>query len=59
MECNVYCDESCHLVNNDSKYMLIGAVYCPKNKVKKINDSCDFCVHEIKLRYIQMLVLIY
>ena len=35
MEYNVYCDESCHLVSNDSKYMLIGAVYCPKYKVKK------------------------
>ena len=38
MEYNVYCDESCHLVSNDSKYLLIGAVYCPKNKVKKINN---------------------
>lgn len=38
MEYNVYCDESCHLKTNDSKYMLIGAVYCPKNKVKKINE---------------------
>ena len=38
MEYNVYCDESCHLVSNDSKFMLIGAVYCPKNKVKKVND---------------------
>ena len=38
MEYNVYCDESCHLITNDSKYMFIGAVYCPKNKVKKINE---------------------
>lgn len=38
MEYNIYCDESCHLKINDSKYMLIGAVYCPKNKVKKINE---------------------
>lgn len=38
MEYNVYCDESCHLKSNDSKYMLIGAVYCPKDKVKKINE---------------------
>lgn len=38
MEYNVYSDESCHLKSNKSKYMLIGAVYCPKNKVKKIND---------------------
>lgn len=38
MEYNIYCDESCHLKSNDSKFMLIGAVYCPKNKVKKVNQ---------------------
>lgn len=41
MEYNVYCDESCHLVSNDSKYMLIGAVSCPKNKVKKVNEYIE------------------
>lgn len=38
MEYNIYCDESCHLKSNNGKYMLIGAVYCPKTKVKKINE---------------------
>lgn len=38
MEYNIYCDESCHLKNNNSKYMLIGAIYCPKIKVKEINN---------------------
>lgn len=41
MEYNVYCDESCHLVSNDSKYMLIGAVYCQKHKVKKVNEYIE------------------
>lgn len=41
MEYNVYCDESCHLKSNNSKYMLIGAVYCPKFKVKKINEYIE------------------
>lgn len=41
MEYNVYCDESCHLISNDGKYMLIGAVYCPKNKVKKVNEYIE------------------
>lgn len=41
MEYNIYCDESCHLISNDSKYMLIGAVYCPKIKVKKINEYIE------------------
>ena len=42
MEYNVYCDESCHLISNDSKYMLIGAVYCPKHKVKKVNKYIEY-----------------
>lgn len=41
MEYNVYCDESCHLVSNDSNYMLIGAISCPKNKVKKVNEYIE------------------
>lgn len=41
MEYNVYCDESCHLKSNNSKYILIGAVYCPKFKVKKINEYIE------------------
>lgn len=41
MEYNVYCDESCHLKSNNSKYMLISAVYCPKFKVKKINEYIE------------------
>lgn len=41
MEYNIYCDESCHLKSNNSKYMLIGAVYCPKFKVKKINEYIE------------------
>lgn len=41
MEYNVYCDESCHLKNNNSQYMLIGAIYCPKTKTKKINEYIE------------------
>lgn len=35
MEYNVYCDENCHLISNNSQYMLIDAVYYPKIKTKK------------------------
>lgn len=41
MEYNVYCDESCHLISNNSQYMLIGAVYCPKYKIKKVNEYIE------------------
>lgn len=37
MEYNVYCDETSHLKINKGDYMVIGAVYLPKNKVKNVN----------------------
>lgn len=33
---NIYCDESCHLENDCQKVMVLGAVWCPQNKSKKI-----------------------
>lgn len=41
---NVYCDESCHLENDRQKIMLLGAVWCPANKVREITDR----IREIK-----------
>lgn len=38
MEYNVYCDESCHLENDQINVMSIGAVWCPTNKIKEINS---------------------
>ena len=29
---NIYCDESCHLEHDDSKVMVLGAVWCPKTE---------------------------
>lgn len=36
---NIYCDESCHLEHDDSNIMVIGGVWCSKNKVKVISDK--------------------
>ena len=47
VEYNVYCDESCHLEHDNSNVMVIGAVYCPKKMVKKINKD----IYSIKERY--------
>lgn len=33
---NIYCDESCHLENDKQKAMVLGAVWCPADKVKEI-----------------------
>lgn len=32
----VFCDESCHLQNDSSSVMLLGAMYCPDEKKKQI-----------------------
>ncbi len=37
-EYNVYCDETCHLEHDESQFMVIGCIYCQKEKVKDIND---------------------
>lgn len=37
MEYNIYCDESCHLENDGINVMVIGGIWCPKNKIKDIN----------------------
>ncbi|MDD2391972.1 MAG: DUF3800 domain-containing protein [Bacilli bacterium] len=36
MEYKVYCDETCHMQNDKKNYMILGAVYCPKNEVNHI-----------------------
>jgi hypothetical protein len=33
---NVYCDESCHLENDNQKVMVLGAVWCPLDKTREI-----------------------
>lgn len=34
---NIYCDESCHLENDHQQVMILGAVWCPLEKVKEIS----------------------
>lgn len=34
---NVYCDESCHLENDQQKAMVLGAVWCPLDKSREIS----------------------
>lgn len=33
---NIYCDESCHIENNNQKSMLLGAIWTPFQKKGKI-----------------------
>ena len=41
---NIYCDESCHLENDGINVMVLGAVWCPSNAIREIND----CIRKIK-----------
>lgn len=43
-EYNFYCDESCHLEHDDSNIMVLGGVWCPKEKRREINEQ----IKEIK-----------
>lgn len=43
-EYNIYCDESCHLFNDDSPVMVLGATWCPAIKRKEIFER----IREIK-----------
>ena len=44
---NVYCDESCHLENDGQKVMVLGAVWCPLEQVRKISEE----IREIKIKH--------
>lgn len=46
-EFNIYCDESCHLPNDGTDIMVLGAVWCPINKRVEIFDR----IKEIKLKH--------
>lgn len=47
MNYNVYCDESCHLQNDTSPVMILGAVLCPKEEKKKVFDD----IRKIKMKH--------
>lgn len=47
MVVNVYCDESCHLENDNIKVMAIGGIYLPENSVSQINRD----VNQIKSQH--------
>ena len=34
---NIYCDESCHLEHDQAQVMVLGAVWCPKERVREIS----------------------
>src|SRR5574337_1184124 len=44
---NIYCDESCHLPNDQQKAMVLGALWCFKDKAKEHNQA----IANLKTRY--------
>lgn len=36
---NFYCDESCYLEHDRSRYMILGMVFCPKSEYSQINKK--------------------
>lgn len=35
---NIYCDESCHLEHDASEYMVLGAVWCPRESAREVAE---------------------
>lgn len=46
-EYNIYCDESCHLENDESKVMVLGAIWC----LKDVKHEVFSRIREIKAKY--------
>ena len=46
-EINIYCDESCHLLKDKNKVMVIGGIICPDNCKKEIFKK----IRELKTEY--------
>lgn len=44
---NVYCDESCHLLNDHQEVMVLGATWCPDAITKKIGKD----IRQLKIKY--------
>lgn len=44
---NIYCDESCHLENDDIPVMVLGGTYCRAEKVRRISQS----VRDLRAEY--------
>jgi len=44
---NIYCDESCHLENDNRPVMAIAALWCPLEKTKEIST----CIRRIKAKW--------
>lgn len=44
---NVYCDESCHLEHDRQRSMVLGAVWCPADRVREVSNR----LREIKARH--------
>ena len=47
MEYNIYCDESCHLEHDGINIMVLGAIWCSKEKKAEIFNR----IREIKVKY--------
>ena len=53
-EYNVYCDESCHLENDNINVMTLGAVWGAKDGLKEINrektNYTDYYLTQVSMR---------
>ena len=58
-EYNFYCDESCHLEHDNSNVMVLGAVWCPKDKrheIRRQKEENEPGQRKLNLLFILLLI---
>lgn len=53
-EYNVYCDESCHLENDNSRVMVLGGIICPNEEKNSVFEDIKKIKSKHKLKYYEM-----
>lgn len=53
-EFNIYCDESCHLENDNSKVMVLGGIICPQTEKSNVFNDIKNIKNNHKLKYYEM-----
>ncbi|MCB1181748.1 MAG: DUF3800 domain-containing protein [Chlamydiia bacterium] len=47
---NIYCDESCHLENDNKPVMLLGALWAPNSQIERLNQELKHLKEQCKAR---------
>lgn len=49
MDFNIYCDESCHLEHDEKQFMVLGALWSPKDQARRVSESIENIKNKYKI----------